>query len=205
MPVDRNNDRPDMPIAPPFPGRLTSVTFHNPRLVALGRLGLIYCESDVETATVENVIADLLDGQYSNPVRIIAFNAADGWSHDISAQVAAELRRRCDCSYATSHPAFRILWRGTKADRGNYPFAFSKHRLMTKLNIELPTAAARRFVKDMEAFFTESRAIKRDEIAARQLHALREHRRPRDPKLRLSDVKELFELTRDFVDGKRCR
>jgi hypothetical protein len=62
----------------------------------LGRLGLIYCESDVDTATVENVIADLLDGQYSDPVRIIAFNVADGWSRDISAQVAAELRRRCD-------------------------------------------------------------------------------------------------------------
>jgi hypothetical protein len=62
----------------------------------LGKLGLIYCESDVETATVENVIEDLLDGQYSNPVRIIAFNVADGWSRDISAHVAVELRRRCD-------------------------------------------------------------------------------------------------------------
>jgi hypothetical protein len=62
----------------------------------LGKLGLVYCESDVETATVETVIEDLLDGQYSNPVRIISFNVADGWSRDISAQVAAELRRRCD-------------------------------------------------------------------------------------------------------------
>jgi hypothetical protein len=62
----------------------------------LGKLGLIYCESDVETADVENVIADLLDGQYSNPVRVISFNVGDGWSRDISAQVAAELRRRCD-------------------------------------------------------------------------------------------------------------
>jgi hypothetical protein len=62
----------------------------------LGKLGLIYCESDVETADVENVIEDLLDGQYSNPVRIISFNVAVGWSRDISAQVAAEVRRRCD-------------------------------------------------------------------------------------------------------------
>jgi hypothetical protein len=36
--------------------------------------------------------------------------------------------------------------------------------------------------------------MKRDEIATCQLHALREYRRPRDRKLRLSDVKELFEL-----------
>jgi hypothetical protein len=32
---------------------------------------LIYCESDVETADVETVIEDLLDGQYGNPVRVI--------------------------------------------------------------------------------------------------------------------------------------
>jgi hypothetical protein len=62
----------------------------------LGPLGLIYCESDVETANVENVVQDLLDGQYSNPVRVICFNVAEGWSLDISADVAAELRRRCD-------------------------------------------------------------------------------------------------------------
>jgi hypothetical protein len=62
----------------------------------LGQLGMIYCESDVETANVENVIENLLDGQYSNPIGVIAFNVADGWSRDIKAQVAAELRRRCD-------------------------------------------------------------------------------------------------------------
>jgi hypothetical protein len=71
-----------------------------------------------------------------------------------------------------------------------------------KLNIELPPEVARRFVEDMDAFFAEPNAIKRDEIAARQLHALREHRRPRDPKLRLSDVKELFERMRDFIDER---
>jgi hypothetical protein len=52
----------------------------------LGKVGLIYCESDVETADVENVIADLLDGQFFNPIRIISFSVADGWSRDISAR-----------------------------------------------------------------------------------------------------------------------
>ena len=74
---------------------------------------------------------------------------------------------------------------------------------MIKLNMELPPEVARRFVEDMEAFFTEPKAIKRDEIAARQLHALREHRRPRDPKLRLSDVKELFAQMRDFIEVRK--
>jgi hypothetical protein len=38
--------------------------------------------------------------------------------------------------------------------------------------IELPPAVAKAFVKDMRAFFAEENAIKRDEIAARQLHVL---------------------------------
>jgi hypothetical protein len=41
--------------------------------------------------------------------------------------------------------------------------------------IELPPAVARRFVEDMRAFHAESNAIKRDEVAARQLHTLRQH------------------------------
>jgi hypothetical protein len=59
---------------------------------------------------------------------------------------------------------------------------------MPRKPIELPPAVARRFVEDMRAYFAEKNAIKRDEIAARQLHALRQHQGPRDKKLRLSDV-----------------
>ena len=44
----------------------------------------------------------------------------------------------------------------------------------------------------MRAFHRERNPIKRDEIAARQLHALRDYLRPREKKLRLSDVKEMF-------------
>jgi hypothetical protein len=42
------------------------------------------------------VIRDLLDGQYSDPVRVISFNTAEGWSRDVSEDVAEALRRRCD-------------------------------------------------------------------------------------------------------------
>ncbi len=70
---------------------------------------------------------------------------------------------------------------------------------MIKMNMNLPPEVARRFVEDMEAFHAETNPLKRDEIALRQLHALREHRRPRDPKLRLFEVKELFQQMRDFI------
>jgi hypothetical protein len=60
------------------------------------RRGSAYCETDVEATDLETVIQDLLDGQYSNPVRVVSFNTAEGWSRDISTDVAEELRRRCD-------------------------------------------------------------------------------------------------------------
>jgi len=62
----------------------------------LGRLGQIWREADVEATDLETVIQDLLDGRYSNPVRIIGFNPAEGWCQDVSEDIAQELRKRCD-------------------------------------------------------------------------------------------------------------
>lgn len=53
-------------------------------------------EADVETTDLETVILDLLEGQYKNPVRVVAFNTAEKWSQDVTADVAHELRHRCD-------------------------------------------------------------------------------------------------------------
>ena len=68
--------------------------------------------------------------------------------------------------------------------------------------MEIPPGAALRFLADLRAFHSTDDAIKRDEIAARQLHALREHL-PRDAKLSLSDVKVLFERMRDLNEGQK--
>ena len=61
-----------------------------------GRIGRAYREADVEETDLETVIADLLSGQYKNPVRVVSFNTAEKWSQDVSADVANELRHRCD-------------------------------------------------------------------------------------------------------------
>jgi hypothetical protein len=50
----------------------------------------------------------------------------------------------------------------------------------------------------MRAFLAEKNAIKRDEIAARQLHVLRGYNPPRPKKLRLSDVREMFLPMKDL-------
>ena len=61
-----------------------------------GDLGRAYCETDVERTGLEAVISDPLSGQYKNPVRVVGFNTGEGWSEDVSADVARELRLRCD-------------------------------------------------------------------------------------------------------------
>ena len=72
-----------------------------------GRIGQAWRETDAEAARLETVIADLLDGQYSSPVRVIAFNTAEGWSRDVSENVAHELRRRC-AEQARELPAYLL-------------------------------------------------------------------------------------------------
>jgi hypothetical protein len=58
----------------------------------LGRAWREIDEADTDRATL---IADLLDGQYRNPARIVAFNTAEGWSRDASEDIAAELLEHC--------------------------------------------------------------------------------------------------------------
>jgi hypothetical protein len=60
----------------------------------LGRIGCSWREIDVESADRETLIRDLVEGQYSKPVRIVAFNTAEGWSRDVTTDIADELRRR---------------------------------------------------------------------------------------------------------------
>ena len=61
-----------------------------------GPIGRAWSEIDVEDTDFETVITNLLDGcRFSNPVRVVAFNTAEGWSRDISEIVALELRVRC--------------------------------------------------------------------------------------------------------------
>jgi len=59
-----------------------------------GRLGRAWRETDEEDTDRETLIGDLMDDQYGNPARIVAFNTARGWSRDVTMDIADELRRR---------------------------------------------------------------------------------------------------------------
>ena len=61
-----------------------------------GKLGTAFAETDVAEADLETTINDLMSGQYSDPVRVVAFNTAEHWSEDASEDVAREILRRLD-------------------------------------------------------------------------------------------------------------
>jgi hypothetical protein len=59
-----------------------------------GAAGKIYRETDEADAGLDATVDYLLSGQYNNPLRVVAFNTAEGWSRDVSEDVAWELVRR---------------------------------------------------------------------------------------------------------------
>ena len=63
-----------------------------------GRHGSVYCEIEIEIerTDIETIVADLLAGQFHDPVRVTAYNTLEHWSRDISRDIAAEIQTRCD-------------------------------------------------------------------------------------------------------------
>lgn len=59
-----------------------------------GRIGRAWRGTDENAAYRETLIRDLLAGEFNHPIRIVAFNAAEGWCRDVSVDIANELRRR---------------------------------------------------------------------------------------------------------------
>jgi hypothetical protein len=59
-----------------------------------GSLGRAWRETDEAGASRSALVRNLLEGQYEDPVRIVAFNTAEGWSRDVTIEIADEVRRR---------------------------------------------------------------------------------------------------------------
>lgn len=54
----------------------------------------VYREASEEQADRETVIRDIADGQYNKPVRVVAFNIAEGWVRDVTGDLAREMINR---------------------------------------------------------------------------------------------------------------
>jgi hypothetical protein len=53
-------------------------------------------ETEIERTDLETIMADLMSGQFNDPVRVVAFNTLEHWSEDVSKQIADEIQTRCD-------------------------------------------------------------------------------------------------------------
>ena len=51
---------------------------------------------EIQRTDVETIIADLISGQFNDPIRVVAFNTLEHWSEDVSEYIAFEIQTRCD-------------------------------------------------------------------------------------------------------------
>jgi hypothetical protein len=56
-----------------------------------GKLGRSYREIDEARADRHSLVNDMLGGQFTRPMRIVAFNTAEGWARDVSEDVARDV------------------------------------------------------------------------------------------------------------------
>jgi hypothetical protein len=56
-----------------------------------GQFGIAFDETDPAKADRETIIRNFLTGQYGNALRVVAFNTAEGWSWDVSEDIALEV------------------------------------------------------------------------------------------------------------------
>jgi hypothetical protein len=79
-----------------------------------GRLGRAWPEAGYEATDLETVIQDLLTGQYSNPIRVVAFNTAERWSEDVPKMSPASCAVAAICRCARFPRRSLILSNGTR-------------------------------------------------------------------------------------------
>jgi hypothetical protein len=78
-----------------------------------GQLGRAYVETDEAAADEQTVVNNISDGEYSNPVRVVAFNTAEGWSRDVTEDIARAMldreAREADLSESARRFVERVL------------------------------------------------------------------------------------------------
>src|SRR5262245_65907871 len=92
---------------PPLaPGKLTDdVTIHIVLNDFGEKLGRAFLETDEAEADEWTIVSRIISGEYSNPVRVVAFNIAEGWSRDVSENIAQAMIERGRSAHHVSRSA----------------------------------------------------------------------------------------------------
>jgi hypothetical protein len=79
-------------VTPPLAPKLTdNVTFHIV-LNDFGEAGRAFVETDEAEADEWTIVRKICNGEYLNPTRVVAFNIAEGWSRDVTDDIAQSVR-----------------------------------------------------------------------------------------------------------------
>ena len=70
------------------------------------RLGRAWCETDEEDTDYRTLIRHLLEGQYSNPVRVVGFNTAEAGPE----MFPMTWRTSCESAAPTAEKCPSTLW-----------------------------------------------------------------------------------------------
>ena len=76
-----------------------------------GQFGRAYVETDEAKADEKTVVSDIISGQYSNPVRVVAFNTVEGWSRDVTEDIARAVLEQGETESDLSESAKKFVER----------------------------------------------------------------------------------------------
>jgi hypothetical protein len=85
------------------------------------RLGRAYAEADPADSGRETIIRSFLADQYENAICVVAFNIAEGWSGDVSEDLALEILQRAVDADENLGPATKRFIDRHVADPANPP------------------------------------------------------------------------------------
>jgi hypothetical protein len=75
-----------------------------------GDLGRAFRETDLAEADLDTIVHNMISGEYRNPLRVVAFNTIEGWSRDVSEEIAYDvLDRAYDADTTLSAGAKRFI------------------------------------------------------------------------------------------------
>jgi hypothetical protein len=106
-----------IPLAPREPDVTVHIVLND-----FGPLGSAYVETDAAEADEATIIENILSGQYSHPVRVVAFNTAEGWARDVTediARVVLSKVRNEDRSIGIAAQEFLVRVLGVSAPTGD--------------------------------------------------------------------------------------
>ena len=105
-----------------------------------GDLGRAYVETDEAAADEATIVENILTGQYSYPLRVVAFNTAEGWSRDVTEDIAVAAMNRVRSNRARWKGRAGVFGTSTRGDSAD-SLPLSKTRRLSEGSWHVTKAA----------------------------------------------------------------